>query len=39
MPKAFSLPEKPCELGKKFTTTGDGEGAERKSIAKFSSRA
>lgn len=36
MAKAFTLPEKPCELGKKFTTTGEGEGHERKSVAKFS---
>lgn len=36
MAKAFTLPEKPCELGKKFTTTGEGEGGERKSVAKFS---
>jgi hypothetical protein len=36
MPKAFTLPEKPCELGKKFTTKGEGEGGERKSVATFS---
>lgn len=36
MPKAFTLPEKPCDLGKKFTTNGEGEGGERKSVAKFS---
>lgn len=36
MPKSFTLPEKPCTLGKKFTTTGEGEGSERKSVAKFS---
>lgn len=35
MAKKFSLPEKPCELGHKFTTTGEGEGDERKSVAKF----
>jgi hypothetical protein len=36
MAKKFTLPEKPCELGHKFVTTGEGEGEERKSVAKFS---
>lgn len=35
MAKKFSLPEKPCDLGHKFVTTGEGEGDERKSLAKF----
>jgi hypothetical protein len=36
MAKKFTLPEKPCELGHKFVTDGEGEGEERKSVAKFS---
>lgn len=36
MAKKFSLPEKPCELGHKCVTTGEGEGEERKAVAKFS---
>lgn len=36
MAKKFTLAEKPCTLGSKFVTTGDGEGDERKSLVKFS---
>jgi hypothetical protein len=36
MAKKFTLPEKPCELGHKFSTNGEGEGDERKNVAKFS---
>jgi hypothetical protein len=35
MPKKFTLPEKSCTLGTKFTTTGDGEGAARDSQLVF----
>lgn len=36
MAKKFTLPEKPCELGNKCITTGEGEGEDRKAVAKFS---
>lgn len=36
MPKKFKLPEKPCTLGHKFITTGDGEGDARESLVKIS---
>lgn len=35
MAKKFTLAEKPCELGSKVTTSGDGEGNEREETVKF----
>lgn len=36
MAKKFTLPEKPCTLGGKVVTTGDGEGNSREELVKFS---
>lgn len=36
MAKKFTLPEKPCTLGGKVVTTGDGEGNDREELVKFS---
>jgi len=36
MAKKFTLPEKPCQLGGKVITTGDGEGNDREELVKFS---
>src|SRR5258707_1218478 len=36
MAKKFTLTEKPCTLGGKVITTGDGEGKEREELIKFS---
>lgn len=36
MAKKFTLPEKPCQLGGKVITSGDGEGNEREELVKFS---
>lgn len=35
MPKKFTLPEKPCDLGSKVTNSGDGEGESREELVKF----
>lgn len=36
MAKKFTLPEKPCQLGGKVITSGDGEGSDREELVKFS---
>lgn len=36
MAKKFKLPEKPCQLGGKFTSNGEGEGDKREDLVKFS---
>lgn len=36
MAKKFTLPEKPCTLGGKVVTIGDGEGNAREELVKFS---
>lgn len=35
MAKKFTLPEKPCTLGGKVITCGDGEGEKREELVKF----
>jgi hypothetical protein len=35
MPKKFTIPEKPCTLGGKVITSGDGEGDTREELVKF----
>jgi hypothetical protein len=35
MAKKFKLSEKPCQLGSKFTSNGDGEGDAREDLVKF----
>jgi hypothetical protein len=36
MAKKFTLPEKPCELGARVITSGDGEGDKREELVRFS---
>jgi hypothetical protein len=36
MPKKFTLPEKPCELGARVINSGDGEGDKREELVRFS---
>jgi hypothetical protein len=36
MPKKFTFTEKPCQLGGKVITSGDGEGQSREELVKFS---
>jgi hypothetical protein len=36
MARKFKLPEKTCQLGKKFTSNGEGEGDAREDLVKFS---
>ncbi|HWH41808.1 MAG TPA: hypothetical protein VNU21_18300, partial [Usitatibacter sp.] len=36
MAKKFKLSEKTCQLGNKFSSTGDGEGEAREDLVKFS---
>ncbi len=35
MAKKFKLPEKSCQLGKKFSSSGEGEGKAREDLVKF----
>jgi hypothetical protein len=36
MAKKFKLPEKTCQLGKKFTSNGEGDGEKREDVVTFS---
>jgi hypothetical protein len=36
MARKFKLTEKPCTLGNKFTSNGEGEGDKREDLVKFS---
>jgi hypothetical protein len=36
MARKFKLQEKPCQLGSKFTSNGEGEGEKREDLVKFS---
>lgn len=36
MARKFKLSEKPCQLGSKFTSNGEGEGEKREDLVKFS---